>query len=100
LKKELEDEYGFKVERIREKWEGKKHSRHHGDFYIRRSDSLYWYVLESKGIKSNSEKWHRLYNFENLKNFLIAHGNKIPWINRRRAVERQVTEWIYTNSRL
>lgn len=97
LKKKLEKEYGFEVKRIREKWEGKKHSRHHGDFYLRKTDSSRWYVIESKGVKSNSEKWHRLYNFKNLNNFLIAHADKIPWINRRRDVERQVTGWIYAN---
>lgn len=97
LKKKLEEEYGFEVKRIREKWEGKKLARHHGDFYFRRSGSNFWYVLESKGVKSNSEKWHRLYNFKNLKNFLIAHADKIPWINRQQDAETQVREWIYTN---
>jgi hypothetical protein len=92
LKKKLEEEHGFEVKRIREKWEGRKHSRHHGDFYFRKPDSLLWYVIESKGVKSNSEKWHRLYNFENLKNFLITNADKIPWIDRRRDVERQVTD--------
>lgn len=95
LKKKLEEEYGFEVKRIREKWEGRKHSRHHGDFYFRKQDSPYWYVIESKGVKSNSEKWHRLYNFENLRNFLLNHADKIPWINRHQDVERQITEWIY-----
>jgi hypothetical protein len=28
LKKRLEEEHGFEVERIREKWEGRKHARH------------------------------------------------------------------------
>lgn len=28
---------------------------------------------------------------------MITHAEKIPWINRRRDVERQVTEWIYAN---
>ncbi|MEW6356354.1 MAG: hypothetical protein AB1696_08520 [Planctomycetota bacterium] len=97
LKKKLEEEYGFEVKRIREKWEGRKHARHHGDFYFKRHDSHYWYVIESKGVKSNSEKWHRLYNFEKLKNFLITHADKIPWINRGGDIERQATEWIYTN---
>ena len=97
LKKKLEEEHGLEVKRIREKWEGRKHSRHHGDFYFRKPDSLLWYVIESKGVKSNSEKWHRLYNFENLKNFLITHADKIPWIDRRRDVERQITDWIYAN---
>ncbi|MBN2396393.1 MAG: hypothetical protein JXC36_08030 [Candidatus Atribacteria bacterium] len=32
LKKKLEEEYGFEIKRIREKWEGRKHPRHHGDF--------------------------------------------------------------------
>jgi len=97
LKKKLEEEHGLEVKRIREKWEGRKHSRHHGDFYFRKPDSLLWYVIESKGVKSNSEKWHRLYNFENLKNLLITHADKIPWIDRRRDVERQITDWIYAN---
>jgi len=97
LKKKIEEEYGFEVKRIREKWEGKKHPHHHGDYYFRKHDPPYWYVIESKGVKSNSEKWHRLYNFENLKNFLITHADKIPWINRGGNVEQQVTEWIYNN---
>jgi hypothetical protein len=47
---------GFKVLRIKEKWEGPK--IHHGDFYISKDDKN-WYVIESKGLKSNSEKWAR-----------------------------------------
>jgi hypothetical protein len=97
LKKKLEEEYGLEVKRIREKWEGRKHARHHGDFYFRKPGSSYWYVIESKGVKSNSEKWHRLYNFENLKNFLITHNDKIPWIDHSRGVEQQVIDWIYDN---
>src|SRR5689334_6732473 len=61
LKSELEARLKFEVRRIREKWEGRKHSRHHGDFYIRLLSETLWYVLESKGVKSNSEKWHKLY---------------------------------------
>ena len=86
LKKKLEEEYGLEVKRIREKWEGRKHSRHHGDFYFRKPGTAYWYVIESKGVKSNSEKWHKLYNLGNLKNFLITHAEKIPWINRNQDV--------------
>jgi hypothetical protein len=97
LKKKLEEEYGFEVKRIREKWEGRKHPRHHGDFYFIKPDSPYWYVIESKGVKSNSEKWHKLYNFDKLKNFLIAHSDKIPFIDNKLNVEEQVTNWIYTN---
>ncbi|HHT9133570.1 MAG TPA: hypothetical protein ACFYD2_01585, partial [Candidatus Avalokitesvara rifleensis] len=90
-------EYGFEVKRIREKWEGKKHPRHRGDYYFRKTDSSYWYVIEAKGVKSNSEKWHKLYNFKNLKNFLITHADKIPWINSGGNVEQQVIEWISNN---
>lgn len=97
LKNKLEQEYGLEVKRIREKWEGRKHARHHGDFYFRKPDSSCWYVIESKGVKSNSEKWHRLYNFENLKNFLITNADKIPWINHHQDVERQVVDWIHVN---
>ena len=46
----------FKVLRIKEKWEGPK--IHHGDFYISK-DEKNWFVIESKGLKSNSEKWAR-----------------------------------------
>lgn len=97
LKKKLEEEYGLEVKRIREKWGGKKHSRHHGDYYFRQPDSTCWYVMESKGVKSNSEKWHRLYNSGNLRNFLVTHADKVTWINRSRGIEQQVTEWIDAN---
>lgn len=97
LKKKLEEEYGVEIQRIREKWEGKKHPHHHGDYYLKKPNSLYWYVVEAKGVKSNSEKWHRLYNYENLKSFLITHAGKILWINNSRDIEKKVIEWIYTN---
>jgi len=96
LRKRLEDR-GFELKRIKEKWEGKKHARHHGDFYFRKVGARYWYVVESKGVKSNSEKWHKLYNLENLKKFLITHADKIPWIDRAEDTERQVAEWIRAN---
>jgi len=97
LKKKLEEEYSFEVKRIKEKWEGRKHPQHHGDFYFKKPDTSYWYVIESKGVKSNSEKWHKLYNFENLKNLLITHADKVPWINRHQNIEQQVIDWIYIN---
>lgn len=50
---------GFELERIKEKWNGPK--LHHGDYYVRRSGGP-WFVLESKGLKSNSEKWHKIRN--------------------------------------
>lgn len=94
LKKKLEEEYGFEVKRIREKWEGRKHPNHHGDFYFRKPDSTLWYVMESKGVKSNSEKWHKIYNFKNLKKFLIAHSDKINWVDHSGNIEEQIVEWI------
>jgi len=97
LKKKLESEYGLELKRIREKWEGKKHPHHHGDFYFRKSGTNYWYVIESKGVKSNSEKWHKLFNYENLKKFLINHSDKISWINTSINIEQQVIEWLHNN---
>ncbi len=95
LKKKLEEEYGFEVKRIREKWEGRKLSNHHGDFYFRRPADNLWFVMESKGVKSNSEKWHKLYNFDNLKRFLLTHSDKIDWIDDSENVEGQIVDWIY-----
>ena len=97
LKKKLEEEYGFEVKRIREKWEGIKHPNHHGDFYFRKPESTLWYVMESKGVKSNSEKWHKIYNFENLKNFMIAHSEKIYWVDHNGNKEEQIVKWINQN---
>lgn len=93
LKQKLESEYGFEVKRIREKWEGRKHPHHHGDLYFRKPAGP-WFVMESKGVKSNSEKWHKLYNYENLKKFLIFHSEKISWIHQGQPIEAQVVEWI------
>lgn len=42
LKKKLEEEYGFEVKRIREKWEGKKHPQHHGDYYFRKTRARHY----------------------------------------------------------
>jgi len=96
LKKKIEDE-GFEVKRIREKWEGRKHPNHHGDFYFRVPGNTKWFVLESKGIKSNSEKWHKLYNYERLKKFMIAHSDKIAWVNQEDEIEPQIESWIERN---
>ena len=96
LKQKLESEYKMEVKRIREKWEGTKHSNHHGDFYFRKPADGHWYVLESKGVKSNSEKWHKLYNYNGLRNFLISHSDKIHWVNRSEPVDMQIANWIQT----
>lgn len=97
LKQKLENELGFEVKRIREKWEGRKHPNHHGDFYIREEGSENWFVIESKGVKSNSEKWHKLYNHENLKRFLISNEDKIYFIDHSLPIEPQIDTWISTN---
>lgn len=96
LKQHLE-RLEYEVKRIREKWEGKKHPNHHGDFYFRKKGNQHWFVLESKGIKSNSEKWHKLYNYENLKKFLYAHHEKICWIDLNQDIEKQIVQWIHQN---
>jgi len=93
LKKKLQG-VGFEVNRIREKWEGRKHPNHHGDFYISAPKDSKWFVLESKGVKSNSEKWHKLYNYERLKRFMSSHSEKINWIDQNEKIEPQVQAWI------
>ncbi len=85
----------YQVKRIREKWEGEKHPNHHGDFYFKKDE--HWFVLESKGVKSNTEKWNGLYNYENLKKFLFTHSEKICWIDQNKAVEPQIENWIKYN---
>ena len=97
LKKELETKYGCEVCRIREKWEGRKHPNHHGDFYFRRNQQSPWFVIESKGVKSNSEKWHKLYNYDGLKKFLYTHSDKITWITKAKEIEPQIISWIKEN---
>ena len=92
LKNKLEVE-GFEVKRIKEKWEGRKHPNHYGDFYFRRPNE-FWFVLESKGVKSNSEKWHKLYNYNNLRNFLYTHRDKIDWIISTEPAEPQIINWL------
>jgi hypothetical protein len=54
-------------------------------------------VLESKGVKSNSEKWHSLYNYGDLKRFLLSHADKIAWIDQRSEIEPQVIAWLNKN---
>ncbi len=92
LKKYLED-LGYSVKRIKEKWGGKKHPNHYGDFYFQDKNGS-WFVLESKGLKSNSEKWHKLYNYDRLKNILISECEKVKWINKNDELESQIDGWI------
>jgi len=94
LKQHIEEQ-GYVVERIREKWEGTKH--HHGDFYFTDKKSDLCFVLESKGIKSNSEKWHKLYNRASLVKFLYNNHAVIKWIDRKKDIENQIADWIRIN---
>lgn len=96
LKKRLE-ELGFEVKRIREKWEGKKHSFHHGDFYFRKNAQSSWFVLESKGVKSNTEHWNKLYNYPKLKKILFDYHEIIHWIDKDNEIEPQIDKWISEN---
>lgn len=91
LKRFLESQ-NYKVLRIKEKWEGDKHDNHHGDFYIKKQSAKEWFVLESKGVKSNSEKWHKLFNKSNLIQFLKKHINVTPF-----KTEKEIVEYIEKN---
>jgi hypothetical protein len=96
LKQHIES-LDYEVKRIREKWEGKKHANHHGDFYFRKNDSTNWFVLESKGVKSNTEDWNKLYNLPRLKKMLFDHSDIIHWIDKTNDIEPQINQWIETN---
>jgi hypothetical protein len=96
LKKNIE-ELGFEVKRIREKWEGKKHPQHHGDFYFRKNIESPWFVLESKGVKSNTEHWNKLYNYLKLKKILYDYHEIIHWIDKDKEIEPQIDAWISVN---
>ena len=95
IKKHLES-LNYPVKRIREKWEGKKHPNHYGDFYFQNNNGD-WFVLESKGLKSNSEKWHKLYNYDHLKAFLFSEHKQIKWIEQDKEKEPQIDKWIQDN---
>lgn len=96
LKQHLEN-LGYEVKRIKEKWEGKKHSNHHGDLYFRLHGTNDWFVLESKGVKSNTEEWNKLYNLPRLKKILFDYSEIIHWIDNTTEVEPQIDEWINHN---
>ncbi len=96
LKQHLES-LDFEVKRIKEKWEGKKHPNHHGDFYFRKNGTKDWFVLESKGVKSNTEDWNKLYNIPKLKKMLFDFNEIIHWLDRTQEIEPQIDEWISIN---
>jgi hypothetical protein len=72
--------WGYEVLRIREKWEGEK--KHHGDYYVRYPGKQ-WYVIESKGVKSNSEKWHKI------KDAPVEPEQLSRWFKRKRGEFRE-----------
>lgn len=86
---------GYEIMRIKEKWEGNKHPNHHGDFYVRKTGAKDWFVLESKGVKSNSEKWHKLFNKDNLASFLVKNIKHTPFKS-----ERDIVRFINENLKL
>ena len=95
LMNKIKNEYALEVHRVREKWEGGKHPNHHGDFYFKSRDK--WYVAEAKGVKSNSEKWHKLYNIKQLNKFLQTYSHLIPWIDQDASLthqQEQIVEWL------
>jgi hypothetical protein len=96
LKQHLEG-LGYEVKRIKEKWEGKKHADHHGDFYFRKIGTDGWFVLESKGVKSNTEDWNKLYNLPRLKKMLFDYNEIIHWLDRTLEIEPQIDAWIAIN---
>jgi hypothetical protein len=72
----------YKTLRIKEKWVGPK--LHHGDYYVS-SDGKCWFVVESKGLKSNSERWHKIAQ-------IIAEAKALEaWFKRKRGGE--IKEW-------
>jgi hypothetical protein len=82
------EKLGFELLRIKEKWKGPK--KHFGDFYISKKGDDKWYVLESKGVKSNSEDWHKLFKRESLAGFLREHGERLGLFD----TEREIDNWI------
>lgn len=96
LKQHIES-LGYEVKRIKEKWESRKHPNHHGDFYFRKNGTEKWFVLESKGVKSNTEDWNKLYNLPKLKKILFDYNEIVHWIDKTQKIEPQIDYWIATN---
>jgi len=77
LLKEKLEVLGYEVKRVKEKWDRPKPLNHHGDLYVRKNNSDSWFVVESKGVKSNSEKWAGLNNYNKLRRFFIRNIDHI-----------------------
>ena len=73
---------GYLIQRIKEKWVGPK--LHHGDLYVSRNQRD-WFVVESKGLKSNSEEWHNIAKVD------PSHDALEKWFDRKRSGEFK--EW-------
>jgi hypothetical protein len=79
LFKEYAESMGYEALRIKEKPEGGNNAKSEdarGDFYIRKKGSLKdeWFVVECKGVKSNSEKRSGLTNPKSCLTMLIKHA--------------------------
>jgi len=73
---------GYLTQRIKEKWVGPK--VHHGDLYVS-GNKEDWFVVESKGLKSNSEEWHKIEKVD------PSHDALERWFDRKRGGEFK--EW-------
>jgi len=81
------DRLGYSTRRIKEKWVGEKH--HHGDLYVSR-DGKGWFVVESKGLKSNAERWHKIADVDS------SRASLEKWFGRKRSGE--IKEWWHSLS--
>lgn len=73
---------GYRTHRIKEKWVGEKY--HHGDLYVS-ANGTDWFVVESKGLKSNAERWHKIADIDPSRESLEK------WFRRKRSGE--IKEW-------
>lgn len=104
LKRRLEDD-GFEVLRIKEKPSGgndEKNSEARGDFYFRPQGSKKneWWVIESKGLKSNSEfrggkldSPDKVFNFLNSRIFNPRRSLDSIYESGRKRYEKERKEW-------
>ena len=77
LRRQLK-QLGYSTHRIKEKWVGPK--LHHGDLYVSHNEKD-WFVVESKGLKSNSEEWHNIEKIDPSRDALKK------WFDRKRSGE-------------
>lgn len=82
---------GYELKRIKEKWKGPK--LHFGDFYVSLEGKNKWFVLESKGLKSNSEKWHNLTSRKTLIRFLRKYNDDLKLFR----TDKALVQWVRKN---